>query len=433
MITLAEQTSGLGRHLIGVEIKFRRNRQMCAIYHALRLIFPLILVGTLADFVNQAWLQRSGYYYQTLHVAKWVLQLKLCRQYLGLLSAGTLGMTAILVTFAVSFYLVAPATPLIVDRLMAGIIAIITLKLLNVNRQSVLSNHPVEWLSNNLGLSGVLVGVLVGLVVGNGYRWLIDHRKMPHQPLEQNVGAVSLWLLVLTGLGFLWMSTQTTSLNAALLALSRWPFQLPHTLGSLLGFGLLTGVCQWFGILGPIASVGGQSVEAAQNLAAVLNHSGWQIPHPITVHTVFDVYATSGGPGMVLALLLAIFLVQHNQRQRQLGWYCLVPTLGNFNAPLLMGLPVLFSPILLVPFVLTPLLCILMSWACLVLQWVPAAAYPLANGTPGILQAYLGTGGSLAALLLSVVELLLSTAIYYPFVKWASIAEEAVNHDPTIS
>lgn len=430
---MAEHTGKLGRHLIDFDIKFRRNRQINAIYHALRLIFPLILVGTLADFINQTWLQRSGYYYQTLHVAKWAFQLKILRQYLGLVSAGTLGLTAILITFAVSVYLVAPVTPLIVDRLMAGIVAIIALKSLNVNRQSVLGNHPVQWLSNNLGLSGIFVGVLVGLLVGNGYRWLLNHQHATQRRLEQNVGGIALWLLVLTGLGFIWVSTQTVSLNAALLAISRWPFQLPHDLGTLVGFGLLTGTCQWLGILGPIASVGGQSIEAAQNLAAVLDHTGWQIPHPVTLHTVVDVYATSGGPGMVLALLLAIFLVHHNVRQRRMGWYCLIPTLGNFNAPLLIGLPVIFSPILLLPFLLAPLVCITLSWGCLVLHWVPAVAYPLANGTPGILQAYLGTGGSGAALLLSIVELGLSTAIYYPFVKWAGIAEEAVSHEPTIS
>ncbi|WP_407889327.1 PTS transporter subunit EIIC [Levilactobacillus sp. N40-8-2] len=430
---MAGRTGRVGRDLIGFEIKFRRNRQISAIYRALRLIFPVILVGTLADFINQTWLQHSGYYYQTLHVAKWAFQLKLFRQYLGLLSAGTLGLAAILMAFAVSFYLVAPTTPLIADRLMAGVIAIIALKSLNVNRQSVLNTHSVQWLSTNLGLSGILVGVLVGLLVGNGYRWLINHQDPEHKHLEQTVGVVSLWLIVLTGLGFIWVSTQTVSLNAALLALARWPFQLPHTLGTLLGFGLLTGICQWLGILGPIASVGGQSVETAQNLAAVLNHSGWQVPHPITLHTVVDVYATSGGPGMVLALLLAIFLVRHNSAQRRMGWYCLVPTLGNFNAPLMMGLPVIFSPILFLPFILAPVVSITLSWAFLVLHWVPAVAYPLANGTPGILQAFLGTGGSWSALALTVAELAISTAIYYPFVKWAGIAEEAVSHEPKIS
>jgi len=184
---MAERISRVGCNLIGLEIKFRRNRQVSAIYRALRLIFPVILVGTLADFVNQTWLQRSGYYYQTLHVAKWAFQLHLLRQYLGLLSAGTLGLTAILMAFAVSFYLVAPATPLISDRLMAGVIAIIALKSLNVNRQSVLSNHSVQWLSSNLGLSGILVGVLVGLLVGNGYRWLINHQDPEHEHLEQTV------------------------------------------------------------------------------------------------------------------------------------------------------------------------------------------------------------------------------------------------------
>jgi len=67
---------------------------------------------------------------------------------------------------------------------------------------------------------------------------------------------------------------------------------------------------------------------------------------------------------------------------------------------------------------------------------VPAAAYPLAVGTPGPLISYLGTSGAWSPLVLALVNLAISTAIYYPFVKWAHIAQtevmgEATSHETT--
>jgi len=147
------------------------------------------------------------------------------------------------------------------------------------------------------------------------------------------------------------------------------------------------------------------------------------VTSPCLMHTIVSVYTTMGGTGMVLALLLAIFLSKPDPLQRRVGWLSALPTLGNLNTPLLVGLPVMFSPTLAVPFLLAPLACTLISWACVRLQLVPAVAYPLANGTPGPLIAYLGTGGSWAALILAIINLVISTAIYYPFVKWFQLAQ----------
>lgn len=416
-----QTTNRFARYLIHVEISWQRNRQIIAIRRALRLVFPLVLLGSLAEVINQAWLQTNGYYYQTLHVAKWVLQLRLAREYLRLISAGTLGLVAVFMAFAVSFYLVASSTQRTTDRLMAGITAVICLKFLNVSRASVLTSRPISWLSTDLGLTGVLLGVLIGLLVGNTYRWCLA-RQQNDENLGLTLTVTSGWLLGTAAVGLLWISTQTTDVNAIFTSMMNWPFHLPHVILSLLGFSLLTSLYQWLGMLGPI-TVNGQSMASAQNLAAVLDHHGWQLPHPVTMHTIIHVYAEFGGSGMLLGLLFAIFLVRGAHQQQHVGWLSLVPTLGNVGAPLMVGLPVILSPLLGIPFFLVPLATISLSWLCVRFAWVPAVAYPLATGAPGPLLAYLGTGGSWAALALALVDLALSTAIYYPFVKWQQMAQ----------
>ena len=129
--------------------------------------------------------------------------------------------------------------------------------------------------------------------------------------------------------------------------------------------------------------------------------------------------AAGDGPGTLARYLL----VRIMRPQRRLGWYaCTNP--GNFNAPLLMGLP-LFSAHIVLPFILAPLVCTALSWTALVLHWVPAVAYPLANGTPES-TGLPGNRRQLGCSDLSCMELGISTAIYYPFVKWAELREASV-------
>lgn len=411
-----------GQRLVKFELAWQRHQQVRAIRHALRLTFPLVFLGSLATFIDQAWLQTTGYYYQTLHVNHWLLQLTLLKRYVRLVSAGTLGFSGIMVAFAVSYYLVADKTAHPTDRLLAGVTAVIGMKFFNVDCGTVLQVQSIKWSANNLGLSGILLGILMGVLVGNSFRWVVQRRTTQEEQLTQSLWLTSIWTLGTAAVGLLWVSAQTVSFNATLIGLLRWPFRLSHFIVGLWGFSALTGVFAWLGMLGPLATTG-QTVETAQNLAAVLLHHGWQLPYPLTVHTVISVYANFGGSGMVLGLLLALFLTRPPRAQRRIGWLSVLPTLGNLNAPLMTGLPVILDPLLGIPFLLAPLATITVSWICLRLNWVPAVAYPLAAGTPAPLLAYLGTGGNWRAFALALVDLAISTAIYWPFLKWLWLAE----------
>ncbi|WP_304055053.1 PTS transporter subunit EIIC [Levilactobacillus namurensis] len=423
---MTERVSRLGRWLITGEVRWRQNRQIAAIYRSFRVILPLVVLGTLADFVNQAWLEPTGYYYRTLHVTDWLLQRVRLQQITLLLQAGAFGMATLGAAFVVAYQLVATATPQTNDRLTAGFVGVLGLELINVNPLTLAVTRPIQWVAMDLGLRSLVLGLLMGLIVGNAYRWGVLRWRQPENDLVRPMTFSLVGMLVAAGVAAYWLMRQPFSLHATFMAIMRAPLQLTNDVWRLIDFSILNGLFAWGGSLGPIPSSGSQSLVAGENLAAVLTTSGWHLPHPLTEQTVIQTYVNMGGPGMTLGLLVAIFLGRRNAAQRRIGWLSLVPVLGNFNAPLLLGLPVVLSPILGIPLLLAPVACIGTSCLFLGLHWVPATAYPLLTGTPGPLLAFLGTSGAWTPVLLAGVNLVLSTAIYYPFVKWANLADRLV-------
>lgn len=419
-----------GHWVMARDYQWRRLNQVMALNQALRVVFPLILLGSLADLVIRGWLTPTGYYYQTLHVENWCPQRARLEQGLLLLQNGAVGLASLGLAIVVSFYLVRQVTRSTGDQLTAGLLAGLTLQLVNVNPVSLQPHHAPAWLAMNLGWHGILAGLVVGLLVGNLYRIGV---RIWSSPLDATLRPITLGSLGGLGVATVsggWLLAAPFTVRAAFNAWLRLPLSFPTGWGQLASFSLLNGAMTWCGALGALPTTSGQTVAATQNLAAVLGSAHWQVPHVLTVQTVIQTYASMGGPGMALALLLAIFLVRQNAAQRRIGWLSLVPVLGNFNAPLLVGLPVIWRPLLGIPLLLAPLACVSISSLALAFHWVPATAYPLAVSTPGPFLSFLGSGGSLRALLLAIVNLALATAIYYPFVKGAAavdrrLAEEA--------
>ncbi|WP_141630488.1 hypothetical protein [Liquorilactobacillus vini] len=69
------------------------------------------------------------------------------------------------------------------------------------------------------------------------------------------------------------------------------------------------------------------------------------------------------------------------------------------------------------PLILAPLVSIWLAAAALALKLLPPAVYPTPNGTPTLLNAFLGTAGKWQVLAFTIMILLLSMLIYYPFVN----------------
>ena len=107
----------------------------------------------------------------------------------------------------------------------------------------------------------------------------------------------------------------------------------------------------------------------------------------------------------------------------------LIPNILNFNSPLLVGLPIILNPLLIIPFLIAPIVCLIIAYLFIKVGFIPPAVYTIPPTTPGILAAYLGTNGNLRALLVSIINLVVATLIYIPFVKVSNRALNATNKE----
>lgn len=123
-----------------------------------------------------------------------------------------------------------------------------------------------------------------------------------------------------------------------------------------------------------------------------------------------------GGTGSTLGLNI-LMLFSKNKAVKKLGQLAIVPSLLNINEPVIFGLPILFNPVLFVPFVLGTL--INSSVTFLVMNWgwvnIPAT-YALASYVPAPINAYILTE-DIRAVLLILVLIVIDMVIWAPFLK----------------
>ena len=127
-------------------------------------------------------------------------------------------------------------------------------------------------------------------------------------------------------------------------------------------------------------------------------------------------FATFGGGGSTLSLIIVMVIFCKSQRVKKLSQLSLVPSIFGINEPIIFGLPIVLNPILLIPFALVPTINIIISYFAM--DW---GIVPYTNGiqlpwtTPPIISGFLVSGWQ--ASVLQALLIVLGMAIYYPFIK----------------
>ncbi|WP_047999258.1 PTS transporter subunit EIIC [Lactiplantibacillus herbarum] len=428
--------------LLRFERVVERQRYWRALRDTLTLLFPFALIGAYVSFVNQAIFQRNGFLNHIYYLSHWVPGFKELATYTTMLNLSINGILAIIAAFAAANFVARSAQR---DNLLAGITSAISFMMLNINYNFFAKSGQMtgsRFLEDNLGTQGIFLALLVGLVTG----WLFSHlSRRPHvpQPVETQAHllararnnwlpmVVALLFFSIVGYGISFASK--AGLNGLFYAVFSLPFTNPgSSLLAILGVSSLSNLYWLIGIIGPVDFSGNSTTSTVQNLAYALQHgSAWGAPNSITLHTLFDAFANVGGPGMTLALLIAILWRSRNRNYRSVAKVSALPALFNINQSLLVGLPIAYSPILAIPFLLAPIASMIITWTALVLKFMPPVVYPVTKTMPGFLTGWLGTGGTWQALVVSVINLVVATAIYLPFVLLANRTDEAgdVTHD----
>lgn len=182
-------------------------------------------------------------------------------------------------------------------------------------------------------------------------------------------------------------------------------------------FVLLSSVLWFFGLHGSDTLEGVMETyfipQLAVNQAAV---AAGQQPTAILTKEFFDCFVLMGGCGATICLLIAILLVSRNRARRGLGYAAVFPMLFNINEIMVFGLPIIFNPLLLLPFLSVPLVCYSVAYLAISTGMVPMITESVAWTTPILLGGYVATG-SIAGSLLQLCNVVIGVVIYIPFVR----------------
>ena len=182
-------------------------------------------------------------------------------------------------------------------------------------------------------------------------------------------------------------------------------------------FVLLSSVLWFFGIHGSDTLEGVMQTYFAPGLEAnKASVAAGEIPSAILTKEFFDCFVLIGGCGSTICLLIAILMFSKNTARRGLGLTAAFPMIFNINELMVFGLPIIYNPIMLIPFLITPLVCYSVAYAAIASGLVPFITEEVAWTTPVILGGYTATG-SVSGAVLQLINIAIGVLIYFPFVR----------------
>lgn len=107
---------------------------------------------------------------------------------------------------------------------------------------------------------------------------------------------------------------------------------------------------------------------------------------------------------------------------KQLGKLAIGPAVFNINEPIIFGMPIVMNPMLLIPFIITPLVTLVLTYIGMSTGLVAKPAGIAVPWTmPPIFSGYLATGGKISGAVMQAINIITAFIVYYPFFRmWDS-------------
>lgn len=141
-----------------------------------------------------------------------------------------------------------------------------------------------------------------------------------------------------------------------------------------------------------------------------------KLPH-IAPEPLYQWFIWIGGSGSTIGLVIVMLIFAKSKYMKQLGKAVGAPSIFNINEPIMFGLPIVLNPILIIPFIITPLVLAIISYFATSIGLVSPTYIKAPWTLPAPIGAYLATGGDWRAIILVIVNIFISTFIYLPFFK----------------
>lgn len=416
--------------------KFSAQRHLSVVRESFIILMPLIIASSFFILINNvilhpqtglvAWLQLQG---------EWINAL---REISLRVYNGTLNILSFMATIMIAYKLAKSYDEegiLFAILALAVLITLFPLKVtvLSGSGQSISADGLIS--SAHTGATGMFVGILVAIISTEIFRRLNKIKKLMISMPESVPPAVTKSFNVMIPIIITLAIFATFGwgcdyfFNRDLYEIVNWLIQSPlqNILQGITGVIALLFTQNglwWLGIHGtsimyPITETT-LLVAIQENGTALANNL--PLPHIVT-KPFLDAFGFMGGGGQTVGLLIALLMCAKRKDNRIISKIAAPATLFNINEPLIFGLPIMFNPVLIIPFLLTPIASITIAYTATALGLISKTSVLIPWTTPPIISAFLATSGDWRAAVLAALLIVLSVVIYLPFVL-------IMNHQP---
>ncbi|MBQ4311601.1 MAG: PTS sugar transporter subunit IIC/EAL domain-containing protein, partial [Oscillospiraceae bacterium] len=139
------------------------------------------------------------------------------------------------------------------------------------------------------------------------------------------------------------------------------------------------------------------------------------IPGEIVSKSFIDTFVNMGGTGCTLGLLIAMMIFARRSSTKKLSRMAFFPNLFNIGELLVFGLPIVYNPLMAVPFILSPILCYTNAFLLTQTGFMPQVTNTVVWTTPALFSGYIATD-SARGVIVQLMNIIISAACYAPFV-----------------
>lgn len=278
------------------------------------------------------------------------------------------------------------------------------------------------------GAAGLFVALIVALVATELYCKLVNSGKLSiHMPdsVPSNVAKsfsillpCAVVIFAISAFGFAFTALTGMMVPEAIVKFIQTPLSgvMTHPLGILV-IAFMCSLLWVFGIHGPNTLNGIYEpiflAAYAENEAAYA--AGMAAPN-IVCSPFWSTFFSLTGSGITGGLLIAIFLFSKREDFRAIAKLALPCGIFNINEPLIFGIPIVMNPMLMIPFMLSPLASVGIGYLLTAIGFCPRLVVNAPWTTPPFLCGFLAGGGSITAGISQIIVILVAAVIYTPFV-----------------
>lgn len=125
-----------------------------------------------------------------------------------------------------------------------------------------------------------------------------------------------------------------------------------------------------------------------------------------------------------IGVAIAILWQAKNKHYREVAKLGIFPMIFNIGEPVMYGLPIVLNPIMFIPYIVTPLLMVTVSYWATAWGFVAPVTQNVTWVMPPVLYGFFATAFDWRSIVLSLINIAISTFVYLPFVKMADKQQE---------